>query len=180
MRVIRTYREGRKEWRAAVFWGCLLNQVARGGCWGEEMKRAMSLGGVPQDASEVRNVVHCIVGCTVSPLYLWMWNLQIRRADCLRCTMPFYICHCYPRRPLEPVFSRYWEMTVYNFLKVLVLYESQSIISKIFQKVRNCIAHEKMMARGSPAWALPYLTFRRRIFFLTFPTRIPSLSRVLH
>lgn len=37
-----------------------------GGCWGGEMRRAVSLGRAPQDASEVRNVVP-------SRLYsLWM------------------------------------------------------------------------------------------------------------
>ena len=46
--------------------------------------------------------------------------------------------------------------TVYNFLKVLILYETKHIISKIL-KVKNCLAHEKMIAHGLSACDLPYV-----------------------
>ena len=52
---------------------------------------------------------------------------------------------------------------VYNFLKVLILYEAQHIISKI-HKIRNCLAREKMIAHGSSAWDLLYV-LRKNLFF---------------
>ena len=65
--------------------------------------------------------------------------------------------------------------TVYNFLKVLILYEAQHIISKI-HKIRNCLAREKMIAMVH----LPGICFMfwGRICSF-FQTRILSLSRAL-
>lgn len=62
---------------------------------------------------------------------------------------------------------------VYNFLKVLILYEAQHIISKI-HKIRNCLAREKMIAHGSSAWDLLYV-LRKNLFFFS-NTHTPSVQ----